>query len=200
MKLPQWIITLTVFRFSYSEEITAVTLNNGYLTSNQLWDTSADIDCLHTNLTIVRSFPAEVSICYRSFPMNYVGDTAFTTVIGFGTMRSDFPAMGEGFLFGIWKNGAWLGVMNETETSYRWVSLGDNFLLDTQIWRHTCFSLNFTNGQCNVSREWCNKVFSNFQDNQEKSFLHELLFCRLCLWPYRRSPVNAWNCDRRPYF
>ena len=83
-------------------------------------------------------------MCYRSYPMRYQNHLSlWSSVIGFGTIRSDFVGMEEGVIFGIWETGPWLGIKYRTSQSYPWVALGDNFLLDLQLWRHTCFMIDF---------------------------------------------------------
>ena len=74
--------------------------------------------------------------------------STFSSVLSFGTIRSDFLIMEEAVLFGIWEEGPWLGFRYRTnqDAIWDWVSLGDNFMHDLQIWRHSCFTIDFESG------------------------------------------------------
>ena len=76
---------------------------------------------------------------------NYL--SSWSTVVGFGTLRSDFLEMEEGVIFAVWETGPWLGVKYQAGPSYHWVALGENFMHDLQIWRHTCFTVDFDTGE-----------------------------------------------------
>ena len=79
---------------------------------------------------------------------NYL--SSWSTVVGFGTLRSDFLEMEEGVIFAVWETGPWLGVKYQAGPSYHWVALGANFMHDLQIWRHSCFSVDFETGETNL--------------------------------------------------
>ena len=55
--------------------------------------------------------------------------------------------MDEGYLFGVWETGPWLAYKGSNDTVHEWVALGENFLHDFQIWRHSCFSIDFEAGK-----------------------------------------------------
>ena len=102
---------------------------------------------LNSDYSLYNPLPSDITLCYRLQPMMYNGiDYYWPTIIGFGNIRSDFTDMDEGFAFGTWESGPWMGVKNRTNTNYAWVSLGPKFMHDVQIWRHTCLSMNFYTG------------------------------------------------------
>ena len=70
----------------------------------------------------------------------------WSSVIGFGTIKPSFLSMDEGVVFGIWETGPWIGVKYRTSESFKWVGMGENWLSDLQVWRHTCLSIDFVNG------------------------------------------------------
>ena len=70
----------------------------------------------------------------------------WSTVVGFGTIKSDFSDMEEGIIFGVWEATAWIGVKYRSSRGIAWQIVGPNFLTDMQIWRHTCFSIDFIDG------------------------------------------------------
>ena len=110
--------------------------------------TCPNIECLHTDRNTLIPLPSQITFCFRSQPLvyeNYL--SSWSTIAGFGTIRSDFIEMEEGVLYGVWETGPWLGVKFYSDPSYKWVALGENFLHDLQIWRHSCFSADFGTGE-----------------------------------------------------
>ena len=156
-------ITLSIlpYSYSYSEDIKTYTLNNGYATNNKLWDISPEIDCLHTNPSLLMTFPDQISFCYRSKPLLYVGRFSWSTVVSFGTIKANPSEREERFMFGVWKNDVWFGIKNETDATYRWLALGVNFLTDVQIWRHTCFAIDFINGRITLVENGIKRYTTN---------------------------------------
>ena len=55
--------------------------------------------------------------------------------------------MEEGYVFGIWNTGPWLGFKGPQNSVYEWLALGENFLKDFQIWRHSCISIDSELGE-----------------------------------------------------
>ena len=49
--------------------------------------------------------------------------------------------MEEGYIFGVWETGPWIGYKGLEDTAHEWLALHD-----VQIWRHSCLSLDFKTG------------------------------------------------------
>ena len=126
-------------------------LNSDYSFRTALSITNPAMACLHTDIDVTLPLPSEVTVCYRSQPMLYQTDfDSCSSVLGFGTIMSDFTAMEEGVIFTICETVLWLGLKYRTSKSYKWVAMGDNFLSDLHIWRHTCFNIDFNSGHAKL--------------------------------------------------
>ena len=136
---------------SRCDKIMTYFLNSEYSFRSMPCHTCPDIDCLHTPPNISLPLPVQVTVCFRSQPMMYQNHlSSWSSVMGFGTIRTDFIDMEEGVVFGIWETGPWIGMKYRTSDSYAWVAMGENFMQDLQIWRHTCFSIDFETGQAQL--------------------------------------------------
>ena len=60
---------------------------------------------------------------------NYLN--SWSSVAGFGPIRSDFVDIEEGVIFGVWETGPWLAIKYTRDGPYIWVALGVNFMHDT---------------------------------------------------------------------
>ena len=148
-----------VFLLSYnisdvrSEEIKAFFLHSSYDYRNPLCTSCPDIECVHTEKAEILSRPTDITICYRSMPMTYQSMTNFwSTVFSFGSINDDFTDLEEGYLFGVWETGPWLGYKGSEDSVYEWLALGENFLHDLQIWRHSCLSIDFETGDVKLEK------------------------------------------------
>ena len=134
------IVLFCVSSLSHAIKIDTYYLNAEYDYMAKLCPTCPDMECLHTDNNTARLLPSAVTFCFRSQPMLYENPLYFwSSVVGFGTIRSDFVDMEEGVIFGIWETGPWLGVKYRTGPSYHWVGMGENFMHDLQIWRHLLY-------------------------------------------------------------
>ena len=106
-------------------------LHSEYDHSSKPCPTCPDIECLHTDNKTAVPLPSTVTFCFRSQPMlyeNYLN--SWSSVAGFGTIRSDFVDMEEGVIFGVWETGPWLAIKYTRDGPYNWVALGVNFMHD----------------------------------------------------------------------
>ena len=144
LKMASLYVTLGLFflvTFSEEDELTTYFLNTDYSFRNNL-PNSPDITCLHTDPTNILPLPKEITFCYRSLPLVYMGIGYFwSTVSSFGTISRDGRKIDNGYLFGVWETGYWLGVRNQTDQSIGWISLGENIKRNVQIWRHFCIAI-----------------------------------------------------------
>ena len=80
--------------------------------------------------------------------MSYVNTKDMWGVaMSFGTMADDWSTLDEGFMFGVWATGPWVGFTVSGSEDYEWIRGGATNNLNLQIWRHTCFSLNGKTGR-----------------------------------------------------
>ena len=94
--------------------------------------------------------------------MRYAGNEyPWTTMVSFGTIKPDFSSLDVGIFFGTWETGPWMGVKHKSDGSFSWVSMGQNFMLDIQIWRHSCFSVDFDTGEL--------RLFENGEERFKKA-------------------------------
>ena len=139
-----------IFGQSTSDATKIYFLQKQYDYRHPAYTAGLNMECVHTKPKELISNPAKITICYRSFPMTYqlssFGDF-WLTIFGFGSIKEDFTDMDEGYLFGVWETGPWLAYKGSNNTVHEWVALGENFLHDFQIWRHSCFSIDFEAGK-----------------------------------------------------
>ena len=93
---------------------------------------------------------------------NYLN--SWSSVVGFGTIRPDFTDIEEGVIFGIWETGPWIAVKYTQDGPYNWLALGENFMPDLQIWRHTCFTLDFVSGETKLVENGVVRFVTKYQD------------------------------------
>ena len=137
-----WIALSLTPQATMSESIQTYFLNSDHTFRNPLPNA-----CLHTDPANIIPLPSQLTFCLRMQPMVHAGqEDPWSTIVGFGTINTDFTGLEEGIAFGTWETGPWIGVKNKTNTDYVWIGLGKNFMRDVQIWRHTCFSINFDTG------------------------------------------------------
>ena len=129
-----------------SSQIKSYFLNQNYDYKNPLCTSCQDMDCLLARNDQSLKPGKKITICYRSFPMRYTGTNTWSTVFGFGQINDDYTGMKEGYIFGVWETGPWIGYKGLEDTAHEWLALGENFLHDVQIWRHSCLSLDFETG------------------------------------------------------
>ena len=160
-----WIVLVSLIPGGITEKLTTYFLNSGHTFRIPLQDTLPDIDCVHTNITNIIPMPSKVSLCYRMQPMRYTITKRYprepwSTMMSFGTIRPDFKGLEEGILIGAWEDEYWFAIKNRTNKNYVWQSLGDNFMRDVQIWRHSCVSFDFDTKQV--------QLFENGEKRYEK--------------------------------
>ena len=161
----QLLLWLVMIPGGLSEKLTTYFLNSEETFRNPLPDDSADIECVHTDVTNTIPLSSKITICYRMQPMRYILtmnelNEPWATIMSFGTIRDDFKALDEGIVIGAWEDEIWFGLKNKTQKSYLWQSLGKNFMHDVQIWRHTCVSIDFETKTI--------KLFENGEKRHEK--------------------------------
>ena len=71
-------------------------------------------------------------------------------------------------MFGVWETGPWLGYKTMGDSVFEWLALGENFLHDLQIWRHSCFSIDFETGDIKLVENGETRFRINSED------LHQL--------------------------
>ena len=130
----------------YARQINTYFLNKNYDFKNPLCKTCPDIECLYTEGSF--DFPQEMSICFRSRPVSYV-DTWHVggLVMSFGTMASNWAKLEEGFYYGVWKTGPWIGIKLAGTDNIAYVSGGGGYPYNLMVWRHTCLSLSRSTGR-----------------------------------------------------
>ena len=126
---------------SRSEDISSYFLQSRHDYRIPAYTSGLNIECVHSKPAKLITNPTQITVCYRSLPITYqlssFGDF-WSTVLGFGSIKDDFTDMDEGYLFGVWKTGPWLAYKGPEDKAHEWVALGENFLHDPQIWRHSC--------------------------------------------------------------
>ena len=121
-------------------------LNKNFNQLNPIDNTNPNIECLYTKGPFY--FPKELTICFRTRPISYVNTFHVSLmVVSFGIMRDDWVKLEEGFFFGVWKTGPWLGIKQAGSDSIGWVGGGDGNSFNFLLWRHTCFSINRVTGR-----------------------------------------------------
>ena len=164
-----------MFRMTDCTMIETYFLNKEYDYLKPPCPTCPNIECLHTNINTLIPLPSKISFCFRSQPLlyeNYL--SSWSTIAGFGTIRPDFIEMEEGVLFGVWETGPWLGVKSHSDPSYKWVALGENFMHDLQIWRHSCFSVDFGTGEVKLVENGKLRFKTNSDDINRQNCTHLL--------------------------
>ena len=159
------LIFLSIISGGLSEKLSTYFLNSEDKFRNPFPDDSPDIECLQTEVTNTIPLSSKMTICYRMQPMRYTVTKKFplepwSTIVSFGTIRNDFKGLVEGIAIGAWEDEIWFGTKNRTNKSYKWLSLGKNFMRDVQIWRHTCISIDFETQDI--------KLFENGEKRHEK--------------------------------
>ena len=140
------ILTLLVMEQTHARDIETYFLNKNYDFKNPLCKTCPDIECLYTEGSF--DFSSELTICFRSRPVSYV-DTWHVggLVMSFGTMAQDWAKLEEGFYYGVWKTGPWIGIKSPGSDNIAYLSGGAGYPYNLMVWRHTCFSLSRTTGR-----------------------------------------------------
>ena len=114
---------------------------------NPMWNPK--IECLYHQPKEdegMKKYPVEISFCYRWMAFQFTTVISYLHVMSFGVMDANFTSLEEGFIFGGWLTGPWLGVkINGTQT-YSWIGSGKvKQYLNT--WIHTCLAVNFETGR-----------------------------------------------------
>ena len=121
-----FLILFCAFPTSYSELISSYFLNNDYSFRNPLPHTTPDIACVRTDISQVIPLPSKITVCYRAQPLLYIRhDNPWSSVLGFGTIKSDFSDLEEGINFNVFKEKIWMGIKIRSK-AILWVSLGVN--------------------------------------------------------------------------
>ena len=87
-----------------------------------------NIECLKA--TGQFKFPTQISFCYRSKPMSNVNlRHPGSTNLGFGTMLEKDTEMREGFIYGPWDTGLWIGIKQPIHDNYNFFGggMGEGF-------------------------------------------------------------------------
>ena len=54
--------------------------------------------------------------------------------------------MDNGVFFAVYETGPWLAMKSTGDPAYSWLGYGDHFFKDLQVWRHSCFTIDFNSG------------------------------------------------------
>ena len=111
-----------------AREIKTYFLNKAFALLKPFEQDKPDIECLKAEGQF--TFPSEISFCFRSKPMSNVNlrhPGSFT--LGFGTLLENDIEMREGFIYGPWDTGVWMGVKQPVHDSYNFFGggLGEGF-------------------------------------------------------------------------
>ena len=128
-----------------AEQVKVYFLNNKFDFRATQNPADPNIDCLYSNDS--RRIPTQMSMCHRVQGMIYQNSqNPWISVLGFGIINHSFTAIEEGLMFGIWETGPWIGIKYRRSENYIWIGLGEGISIDLQVWRHTCFSVDFESG------------------------------------------------------
>ena len=123
-------LLLTPLSSASAETISTYFLNAKFsLLSPLPYEKPADLECLKTTGQFVLP-RGQISMCFRSRPMSMVHPRhAGVTWLGLGTMEQEDVEMAEGFLYGLYETGPWIGVKRRDSQTYAWIGggAGDGF-------------------------------------------------------------------------
>ena len=146
MERVEIIFFLCYFNQIHTKTINTYFLNKHFDTKQPLCKTCPDIECLYTQGDF--EFPTELSICFRSKPLSYVNTRhVWGIIMSFGTIAPDWIKLEEGFFFGVWKTGPWIGFKLPGTDNIAWIGGGAGNSFNFHVWRHSCFSLNRSTGR-----------------------------------------------------
>ena len=143
----QGFLVASLATYSLALKLDTYFLNKDYDHLKSQCPSCPDIECLHSDNETLLPLPETLTFCYRSQAMVYENYLAtWSSVISFGTIRPDFRDLQQGVLFGIWETGPWLAIKYSVDGPYNWLGLGSSSVENLQVWRHTCFTLDFQTG------------------------------------------------------
>ena len=90
-----------------------------------------------------------MTACYRSRPETFdptSSSAPYSTVLGFGNINPEMTDMVNGVFLAVYETGPWLAMKATGDPAYSWLGYGEHYFRDLQVWRHSCFALDFTNG------------------------------------------------------
>ena len=106
-----------------AQDITTYFLNKNFDQKSPLVFLNPGIECLEARGQF--AFPEETTFCFRSRPVSYVNTrNTWSFVLAFGTRLENDTEIREGFLFGVYETGPWLGVKQPDSPTYAWIGGG----------------------------------------------------------------------------
>ena len=106
-----------------AQDITTYFLNKNFDQTSPLVFLTPDIECLEARGQF--AFPEETTFCFRSRPVSNVNfRNTWSFVLAFGTKLENDTEIREGFLFGVYTTGPWLGVKQLDSDTYAWIGGG----------------------------------------------------------------------------
>jgi hypothetical protein len=106
-------------------EIKTYFLNKGFDvgSGDQLIFEEPVMECLQAEGEFL--FGEETTFCYRSRPMSYTNPRVpVSSMVGYGTKHKNDSEFREGFLFGVYDTGPWLGIKAPDSETYAWMGGG----------------------------------------------------------------------------
>ena len=108
-------------------------------------NTDSELECLQSERNF--NLPDEISICTRWKPYSYQNIRSYWSLaLGIGNRNLFKNVYEDGFLYGVWESGPWIGFKLPGTSAMGWIG-GGTAVYDFLIWRHTCFSLSRSTGK-----------------------------------------------------
>ena len=130
---------------------------------NKRWD--PEIDCLYLQQEGMQ-FPRQLTMCYRWTGFQFTTPSEYLHVVSFGSINSNFTELEDGFVFGAWATGPWLGVKINGTLTYSWIGI-QPYRQYFHTWIHTCITINFKTGRYILAEDGNvinDKVYSSLVD------------------------------------
>ena len=107
------------------------------------------IDCLYHRPKEeggTMQLPKTITLCYRWMSYQYTTLSQYLQVVSVGMINPDFVGLEEGFIFGSWESGPWLGIKINGSKTYSWIGVSP-YRQYLHTWTHTCIMINFETGR-----------------------------------------------------